>query len=160
MTLLLHSCVLEERIHFKEDMSGFYELSFAFVQDDEMSEENGGMDDDGIGEIEKIFNEVKTIEGVDDEQMEVTKDGFNIEMAFKDLNSLNQIFISTKDVDGRSPMNFVKKNNRLQVGMKVMDEEDADSSDGEDMDKYFKHRIIVTFEKKIKGFRGKGFNKN
>jgi hypothetical protein len=152
LLFLMQSCVLEERIHFEEDLSGTYEISFAVVSDGE--EGNEGLSKDFNNNIDSLALALSGIDGVNLNSHEVKSDGFSMSMNFKDVISLNKI--SAKVSDDKPSGLFVLEDDRLKFSMK---QGEPLNKEEEQTDRWLKHRVVITFDKKIKRAKLDGFKK-
>jgi len=161
LLIMIQSCVLEERIHFNEDLSGKYEMSFALESMEEDGE--GGLSEDFKMSVDSITNEISNIEGVEIMSQEVTGDGFNLSMNFKDIEALN--LINTKNDGQKGAGVFTYENNRLAFNMStdlnVGDglEKNSESQPKDEDRQWVKHRVVITFDRKIKRLKSDGFKK-
>jgi len=131
-------------------------MSFAIDSNDEESEEPA-MSEEGISEIDSLLTTIKMIDGVSEASMDVSDNGFNLGMNFKNIEALNKINESSKD--NKAVARFENDQGRLRFNLSDFPGAEGNNTEDDQMQKFFKHRVVITFDKKIRGLKTKGFKK-
>lgn len=155
VVLFLSSCVLEERYHFNKDMSGIHEISFGMKSMD--GEEAREIEDStSIIEYRQVVSDV---DGVELLESNFSESQMSISLKFDNIESLN---LFNNEIDGveeqRNTGQFGWDKKRLSFDQEVLKVKNKDL-DKEKLREVFEHRIVVTFDKKIKGLKQTGFKK-
>ncbi len=151
---LIQSCVLEERYHVNNDLSGIYEVSFSMKTDGEESEEKD-VEEEDKSKFEELIVKINDTDGVDVVSSSLSETGFDISLKFKNLKSINSVNETT--ADEKTPAIFSLKDNKLFFIMNLPQDPEKDSKINSE--KWLTHRVIVTFEDKMRRVRSDGFKK-
>lgn len=158
---LFQACVIEERYHFHEDMSGEYSMLFDYsllAEEDSSGELKMSMD----LMMDSILESVNFVEGISDAKGESDGYTFSLSYGFDSVNTLNEI----EAMDGEEAVKakadvFKLKGKRLQFRpdyeelTESLDEEDEettaeDKEVAESLSQMFKVRTIISFDKNVK----------
>ena len=151
--MLGQSCVLEERYHINKDMSGIYEVSFSIKSDGE-EEDKIDVDDGKVQDFEKMVLKINDVDGVEVVRSNFDDKGFDLSVNFDDIKSINALNDTVSE--DKTPGAFSYEDNRLFFSMNLGEEGQGDM---ENSDKWLTHRVIITFEDKMRRVRSDGFKK-
>lgn len=160
--LLFQACVIEERYHFHEDMSGQYIMTFdysRFAEEDSSGEMKASMD----LMLDSIYDEVKFVKGISNAKKESEGYGFTLSYDFDNVATLNQVEAMDAESEKNSEV-FKLIGKRLQFrpdleelksslsedGDTEGDESPEDAEMAESLGKMFIVRTIISFDKDVK----------
>ncbi|NNK81198.1 MAG: hypothetical protein HKO93_06845 [Flavobacteriales bacterium] len=169
--LLYQACIIEERYHFHEDLTGEYSMFFDYSlmsEEDSSKEMKISMD----AMMDSLYEQVNYVDGISNAQKKSEGYSFTLSYEFDGLKTLNRME-SIDDPEGENEELFKLKGKRLLFRPnfdELMESMEQGSVEGEvetmnddemmaNLSKLFKVKTVISFDQNVKVKRMKKFQK-